>query len=77
MLQAASLFDDRLIGSLLHTLVVKFGFLDDVCVQTSLLGMNSNCGNSEYANEVFGCIDGKDVVPTRFQNFVMSTISKH
>ncbi|XVF15636.1 hypothetical protein REPUB_Repub09cG0171400 [Reevesia pubescens] len=72
LLQAASLVEDRFIGSLLHALVVKFGFLGDVCVQTSLLGMYSNCGDLESANEVFGCIDGKDVVAwnsTIFGNF--------
>ncbi|XVE87208.1 hypothetical protein DITRI_Ditri18aG0097700 [Diplodiscus trichospermus] len=62
LLQAASLIEDRLIGSLLQALVVKYGFLGDVCVQTSLLGMYSNCGDLESANEVFGCIDGKDIV---------------
>ncbi|XP_022775232.1 pentatricopeptide repeat-containing protein At3g50420 isoform X1 [Durio zibethinus] len=62
LLQAASLVEDKLIGSLLHALVVKYGFLGDVCVQTSLLGMYSNCGDLESANEVFGCIDDKDVV---------------
>lgn len=62
LFQAASLVEDRLIGSLLHALVLKYGFLGDVCVQTSLLGMYSNCGDMESANEVFGCIDGKDAV---------------
>ncbi|XVF61899.1 hypothetical protein PTKIN_Ptkin08bG0171700 [Pterospermum kingtungense] len=62
LFQAACLAEDRLIGSLLHALVLKYGFLGDVCVQTSLLGMYSNCGDMESANEVFGCIDGKDVV---------------
>ncbi|OMO56776.1 hypothetical protein CCACVL1_26291 [Corchorus capsularis] len=62
LLQAASLLEDRFIGSLVHALVVKSGFLDNVCVQTSLLGMYSNCGDLQSADEVFGYIDGKDVV---------------
>ncbi|KAK6237573.1 hypothetical protein QUC31_003042 [Theobroma cacao] len=62
LLQAASLVEDRLIGSSIHALVVKCGFLGNVCVQTSLLGMYSNRGDLESANEVFGCINGKDVV---------------
>ncbi|KAK8475941.1 hypothetical protein V6N13_127741 [Hibiscus sabdariffa] len=62
LLQAASLVEDRLIGSSIHALVVKFGFLGDVFVQTSLLGMYSNCGDLESANEIFACIDGRDVV---------------
>ncbi|TYJ04116.1 hypothetical protein E1A91_A12G072100v1 [Gossypium mustelinum] len=62
LLQAASLVQDRLIGSSLHALLLKSGFLGDVCVQTSLLGMYSNFGDLVSANEVFAGIDGKDVV---------------
>ncbi|KAE8703786.1 salicylic acid-binding protein 2-like [Hibiscus syriacus] len=62
LLQAALLVEDRLIGSSLHALLVKFGFLCDVCVQIALLGMYSNCGDSESANAIFACIDGRDVV---------------
>ncbi|KAJ6304904.1 hypothetical protein OIU78_020451 [Salix suchowensis] len=38
------------------------GFFNDVFVQTSLLGMYSNCGDLESAYKVFGCVVEKDVV---------------
>jgi pentatricopeptide repeat protein len=62
LLQASSSLEDCLTGSLLHAQVVKFGFLNDVCVQTSLLGMYSNCGDLESAKRVFRFINDKDVV---------------
>lgn len=62
LLQASSLLEDWLAGSLLHAQVVKFGFLNDVCGQTSLLGMYSNCGDLESAKRVFRFINDKDVV---------------
>ncbi|KAF5451365.1 hypothetical protein F2P56_026478 [Juglans regia] len=62
LLQASSSLEDWLAGSLLHSQVVKFGFLNDVCVQTSLLGMYSNCGDLESAKIVFKFINDKDVV---------------
>lgn len=62
LLQASSLLEDWLAGSLLHAQVVKFGFLNDVCVQTSLLGMYSNSGDLESAKRVFRFINDKDVV---------------
>ncbi|XVF17755.1 hypothetical protein REPUB_Repub10bG0151000 [Reevesia pubescens] len=79
LLQAASLVEDGLIGSLIHALVVKYGFLGDVCIQTSLLGMYSNCGDLESDNQVFGCIDSKDVVAwnsTIFGNLKNDKIKK-
>ena len=62
LLQACSLYGDWLLGSLLHAQVVKFGFLNNVCVQTSLLGVYSNCGDLESAKRVFEFINDKDVV---------------
>ncbi|GAV86957.1 PPR domain-containing protein/PPR_2 domain-containing protein [Cephalotus follicularis] len=62
LLQASCLLEDRVMGSLIHTLVVKFGFGDDVPVQTSLLGMYSNCLDLESAKKVFAYIGDKDVV---------------
>ncbi|GLU19968.1 hypothetical protein SLE2022_361880 [Rubroshorea leprosula] len=62
LLQAVSSVEDPLMGSSLHAQVVKFGFLDDVRVQTSLLGMYSNCGDLESASKAFGCISDKDAV---------------
>lgn len=62
LLQASSSFEDWLAGILLHAQVVKFGFLNDICVQTSLLGMYSNLGDLESAKRVFSFINDKDVV---------------
>ncbi|KAA8547251.1 hypothetical protein F0562_003885 [Nyssa sinensis] len=61
-IQASSLLEDWLMGSALHTQVIKFGFLDDICVQTSLLGMYSNCGDLESAKQVFSRIVDKDAM---------------
>lgn len=60
--QAVSLLEDRLIGSLLHAQVIKRGFSESTCVQTSLLGMYSNCGDLESAKNIFGCIGDRDAV---------------
>lgn len=62
LIQAASFMEDWVLGSCLHSQVVKFGFLEDVCVQTSMLGMYSNCGDLESASRVFVSIGDKDVV---------------
>ncbi|KAK4840441.1 hypothetical protein QYF36_008850 [Acer negundo] len=62
LIQSVLLLEDRLMGSLLHTQVKKFGFLDDICVQTSLLGMYSNCGDLVSATKMFSCIGDKDAV---------------
>jgi|UniRef100_A0A2N9H7I2 pentatricopeptide repeat protein len=62
LLHACSLYGDWLLGSLLHAQVVKFGFLNNVCVPTSLLGVYSNCGDLESAKRVFEFINDKDVV---------------
>ncbi|KAM6564432.1 hypothetical protein CsatB_024430 [Cannabis sativa] len=62
LLQASSLLEDRFIGSLLHAQVVKFGYLNDQRVQTSLLGMYSNCGDLKSARKVFGWLVDKDVI---------------
>ncbi|XP_034225253.1 pentatricopeptide repeat-containing protein At3g50420 [Prunus dulcis] len=62
LLQASYTLEDWLVGSLVHAKVVKFGFSNDLCVQTALLGMYSNCGDLESARKVFGWIVDKDVV---------------
>lgn len=62
LLQGSSSLGDQFIGSELHAQVVKSGFLNDVRVQTSLLGMYSNCGDQESAEEVFRLVADKDVV---------------
>ncbi|KAL5557156.1 hypothetical protein UlMin_039392 [Ulmus minor] len=62
LFQASSVVEDRLFGSLLHAQVVRYGFLKDQRVQTSLLGMYSNCGDLYSARKVFGWLDDKDVI---------------
>lgn len=62
LLQGSSSLEDQFIGSELHAQVVKFGFLNDVCVQTSALGMYSNCGDQESAEKMFGDIVDKDAI---------------
>ncbi|MED6120603.1 hypothetical protein PIB30_022261 [Stylosanthes scabra] len=62
LLQASSLLKDWWVGSLLHAQGVKFGFLSNNCVQTSLLNMYSNCGDLGSAETVFGNMGNTDDV---------------
>ncbi|KAF5182936.1 Pentatricopeptide repeat-containing protein [Thalictrum thalictroides] len=62
LVQAASSLEDLSLGSALHSQVVKYGFFRDVCVQTSLLGMYSNCGCLEWSKRVFDDMVEKDAV---------------
>lgn len=54
--------EDVLMGSLLHSLIIKLGFSDDVVVQTSVLGMYSSCGELESARRIFECVNDGDAV---------------
>ncbi|KAJ8770802.1 hypothetical protein K2173_021449 [Erythroxylum novogranatense] len=62
LLQACCFLEDWFTGALVHAQVIKFGFLSYVYVQTSLLGMYSNCGDLGSACTVFCCAEEKDVV---------------
>lgn len=62
LLQASSRLEDWFLGCLLHDQVMKFGFSNDQRVQTSLLGMYSNCGDLKAARKVFALLVDKDVV---------------
>ncbi|KAL7610408.1 hypothetical protein Lser_V15G12795 [Lactuca serriola] len=62
LLQASSSLQDLLLGSSLHTQIVKFEFLSDTLVQTSLLGMYSDCGDLESSKKVFSNILKKDAM---------------
>ncbi|KAJ0040367.1 hypothetical protein Pint_28147 [Pistacia integerrima] len=62
LVQAALSLEDRLMGSLLHNQVMKHGFLNNICVQTSLLGMYSSCGDLASAKRIFACINNKDAI---------------
>ncbi|KAL0450280.1 UNVERIFIED_CONTAM: Pentatricopeptide repeat-containing protein [Sesamum latifolium] len=59
---AAAGLEDLVAGSSLHALCVKIGFLDNVRVQTSLLGMYSNCGDVGCAKKVFSEMVDKDAI---------------
>ncbi|KAJ0087017.1 hypothetical protein Patl1_09216 [Pistacia atlantica] len=49
------------IGLQLHSVAVKMGFIDDVLVGNSLIGMYSKCGELEDAERVFDMIKEKDI----------------
>ncbi|KAK9112959.1 hypothetical protein Scep_020478 [Stephania cephalantha] len=62
LIQAASSLEDLLRGAMLHGQVVKVGFMSDLWVQTSLLGMYSYCGDLESAKVLhYGMVDKDDV----------------
>ncbi|KAF8088920.1 hypothetical protein N665_0527s0038 [Sinapis alba] len=62
LVQVCVLLEDVLMGSLLHSRIIKLGFLDNVVVQTSVLGMYSSCGELESARRVFECVNDGDAV---------------
>ncbi|XP_047321749.1 pentatricopeptide repeat-containing protein At3g50420 [Impatiens glandulifera] len=62
LVHSSSLIEDLLIGSALHTRVILSGFLHDVRVLTSLLGMYSKCGDVRSAEAIFMMVDEKDTV---------------
>ncbi|KAJ9564200.1 hypothetical protein OSB04_000166 [Centaurea solstitialis] len=62
LLQASSLVRDVFLGSALHSQVVKLEFLSDTLVQTSLLGMYSDCGDLVSSKKVFGFMVWKDAM---------------
>ncbi|XP_042508353.1 pentatricopeptide repeat-containing protein At3g50420 [Macadamia integrifolia] len=62
LIQASSSLEEHSLGSAMHSQVVRYGFFNGVCVQTSLLGMYSNCGDLEAANQVFSYIVDRDAI---------------
>ncbi|KAK7307595.1 hypothetical protein VNO77_40798 [Canavalia gladiata] len=62
LLQASSLLEHWWLGSLLHAKGFKLGFLHDICVQTSLLNMYSNCRDLSSAESVFWDMVERDEV---------------
>ncbi|KAK4477499.1 hypothetical protein RD792_016725 [Penstemon davidsonii] len=62
LLQASAGLGNRVISSSLHAHCVKTGFLNNVRVQTSLLGMYSSCGDLDCAKKAFYLIVNKDDV---------------
>ncbi|KAK9109013.1 hypothetical protein Sjap_017073 [Stephania japonica] len=62
LIQAASSLEDLSRGTMLHGQAVKVWFMSDLWVQTSLLGMYSNCGDLESAKVLHdGMVDKDDV----------------
>ncbi|XP_018491891.2 pentatricopeptide repeat-containing protein At1g19720 [Raphanus sativus] len=49
------------LGSEVHSIAVKMGFMDDLLVGNSLVDMYSKCGKLEEARKVFDSIKNKDV----------------
>ncbi|KMZ70361.1 Pentatricopeptide repeat-containing protein [Zostera marina] len=63
LLHASSTVGNSTVGSLIHTLVVKDGFLNDGAVTTALLTVYSECGRLLDANRVFDEMDNnRDVI---------------
>ncbi|EEF40038.1 pentatricopeptide repeat-containing protein At3g50420 [Ricinus communis] len=74
LLQVCCLLEDWFLGSTLHGQVLQFGYVNDICVQTMLLGMYSDCGDLESACKVFGYAVEKDDV---FWNSMISGYLKN
>nr|AYM00660.1 pentatricopeptide repeat protein [Salvia miltiorrhiza] len=62
LLQASAAVGDVVLGSSLHAHCAKTGLLDNIRVQTSLLGMYSNCGVVDCAKKVFTAMKDKDCI---------------
>ncbi|VFQ58395.1 unnamed protein product [Cuscuta campestris] len=61
LLQASSTLKNWTLGSVIHAQCLKIlNFSSNVRIQTSLLGMYSNCGDLDRAIKVFRCMDHKD-----------------
>ncbi|KFK34291.1 hypothetical protein AALP_AA5G126100 [Arabis alpina] len=62
LVQVCALLEDVLMGSLLHSQIIKLGYFDNVVVQTSVLGMYCSCGDLESARGTFECVNDGDAV---------------
>ncbi|XP_024013584.1 LOW QUALITY PROTEIN: pentatricopeptide repeat-containing protein At3g50420 [Eutrema salsugineum] len=62
LVQVCAVAEDVLMGSSLHSQVIKLGFSDNVVVQTSVLGMYSSCGDLDSARRIFECVNDGDAV---------------
>ncbi|KAG7565159.1 Pentatricopeptide repeat [Arabidopsis suecica] len=60
LVQVCTVLEDVLMGSLLHSQIIKLGFSGNVVVQTSVLGMYSSCGDLESARRIFECVNDGD-----------------
>ncbi|KAL1223908.1 Pentatricopeptide repeat-containing protein [Cardamine amara subsp. amara] len=62
LVQVCALLEDVLMGSSLHSQIIKLGYLDNVVLKTSVLGMYSSCGDLESARRIFECVNDGDAV---------------
>ncbi|PIN14406.1 hypothetical protein CDL12_12970 [Handroanthus impetiginosus] len=62
LVRASAGLGDLVVGSSLHAQCVKTGFSENDSVQTSLIGMYSNCGNVGCAMKVFCHMMDKDAI---------------
>ncbi|KAL9294527.1 Pentatricopeptide repeat-containing protein [Arabidopsis thaliana] len=62
LVQVCAVLEDVLMGSSLHSQIIKLGHLNNVVVQTSVLGMYSSCGDLESARRIFECVNDGDAV---------------
>lgn len=52
-LKGCSMYTDIGLGKQVHAEVIKIGFLDDIFVGSSLVGLYAKCDEMELANRVF------------------------
>ncbi|CAL9058007.1 unnamed protein product [Musa banksii] len=62
LIRAAAALREPLLSRALHSVVVRHGLLNNVCVQTALLGMYSDSGSPEAAESIFSEMGEGDVV---------------
>ncbi|VYS59963.1 unnamed protein product [Arabidopsis thaliana] len=62
LVQVCAVLEDVLMGSSLHSQIIKLGYSDNVVVQTSVLGMYSSRGDLESARRIFECVNNGDAV---------------
>ncbi|KAK1428945.1 hypothetical protein QVD17_17785 [Tagetes erecta] len=62
LIQASCYHGDVMLGSSLHTQIVKLEFTSDTLVQTCLLGMYADSGDLQSSKKVFGSMIHKDAM---------------
>ncbi|XP_039135258.1 pentatricopeptide repeat-containing protein At3g50420 [Dioscorea cayenensis subsp. rotundata] len=62
LILAAHAFRGLSTGAAIHSLVIGSGFLNNVCVQTTLLGFYSECGRLKDVDFIFSEMVDKDVI---------------
>ncbi|XP_074586899.1 pentatricopeptide repeat-containing protein At3g50420-like [Curcuma longa] len=72
LVRASASFQEPLLGRGLHSKVVRYGFPNNVRVQTALLGMYSDNGSHEAVENIFWEMNEKDVVA--WNSIVLSNV---